>query len=162
MKRKTLIVACLALVLITAVWLFAASRGPGVIPVILLGYTNDVTGILTVSYEATNVAHSGFTVFRAHNPTRRDFLCYIGPVIVGATSNRMTHAQTGDFNLPSGASVTFAVPAPDVRGTWQCGLYLYPKRHYSRWHYELVRFTERCGLGGFEKPWVTACPEIVR
>src|SRR5436309_15865161 len=112
------------------------------------------------SYDNSNVAHSGFAMFRAHNPTRHDFLCYIGPVIVGGQSNRMQHAQTGDFTLPSGGSVSFAVPAPDVRGTWQCGLYLYRKRHLSRLQYELFRLAERCGLYKYDKPRFAVSPEI--
>ncbi|MEY2407558.1 MAG: hypothetical protein QOF48_228 [Verrucomicrobiota bacterium] len=160
-KRKRLILVCLALLVAAAVWLFISSSSRQ-IPVTLLGYTNDVTGILAASYEATNIAHSGFAMFRVQNPTGRDFLCYIGPVIVGTRSNRMQHAQAGDFSLAAGASVIFAVPVPEVRGPWQCGLYLFPERHYSRLHYAVVRFRERCGLGGFEKPWFATSPEIVR
>ena len=144
-----------------AVWLFtfSSSKRPGVI---LLGYTNDVTGILVASYESSNVAHSGFAIFRADNPSGQDFLCYIGPVIIGAQSNRMQHASTGDFTLPAGASVTFAVPAPGVRGSWRCGLNLFPKRHLSRWRYELYRLAQRCRLYDFDKPWFTVSPEIER
>ncbi|MCU1291236.1 MAG: hypothetical protein JWP08_86 [Bryobacterales bacterium] len=161
-KRKRLIVACLALVLIITAWWFGASTMPGAIPVTLLGYTNDVTGIFTVIYDATNVAHSGFAVFRTHNPTRHDFLCYVGPVIAGGQSNRMQHAQTGDFTLPAGASITFAVPAPDIRGNWQCGLYLFRRQHLSRLRYECLRLAQRCGLYDFDKPSFTVSPEIER
>src|SRR5213596_2594221 len=145
MKRRHLLFWCLAAaVVVGAIVAWRSGRSNGeAIPITLLGYTNDVTGILMTSYENSNSAHSGFAVFRADNPTRHDFLCYIGPVIVGGQSNRMQHAQTGDFTLPSGGSVSFAVPAPDVRGTWQCGLYLYRKRHLSRLQYELFRLAER-------------------
>jgi len=154
-------VACVTLILVTTVWLFTSSSSkiPGVI---FLGDTNDVTGILTASYESSNVTHSGFAILRADNLTGRDFLCYIGPVIIGAQSNKMQHSRTGDFRLPAGASVTFAVPAPDVRGTWQCGLYLFPKRHLSRWQFEMYRLAQRCRLYDIDKPWFTMSPEIQR
>lgn len=161
MNCKRLIVACLALSLITAAWLFtsASSKRPSLI---LLGYTNDVIGILTTSYESSNVAHSSFAIFRADNPTAGDFLCYIGPVIIGVQSNRMQHAQTGDFRLPAGESIMFAVPAPDVRGSWQCGLYLFPKRHLLRWQHELYQLAHRCGLYNIDKPGFIVSQEIQR
>jgi len=167
MKRKTLIVSSLSLVILaaTAVWSFTSSSStrPGAeIPVTLLGYTNDVTGILTAPYATTNIPHAGFAVFRAHNPTRRNFFCYIGPVFFRGESIQMLHSQSGDFEFPPGATVIFAVPVPNIRGAWQCGVVLIHKRHYSRWQFALVRFAQRCGLDRSEQSWFAASPEIVR
>jgi hypothetical protein len=128
----------------------------------MLGYTNDVTRMLAASYATTNVAHTGFAVFSVHNPTRRDFFCYIGPVFFRDESIQLRHAQSGDFDLPPGATVTFAVPVPDTREPWRCGLVLCHKRQYSRLQFALVRFAERCGLHRSERSWFAASPEIVR
>src|ERR1041384_145437 len=73
MKRKRIVVACLLLVVVGALWLFASSS-PNDPSVILLGFTNNATGILTASYESSNVTHSGFAIFRAENLTAHDFL----------------------------------------------------------------------------------------
>jgi hypothetical protein len=166
MKRKTFIVGCLAFIILgTAVWLFTSSSSsrPGLrIPLTLLYYTNDVTGIPTGSYATSNVAHSGFAVFRAHNPTRRDFFCYIGPVFFGDGQIDLRRSQSGDFDLPPGATVTFAVPAPDIPKAWRCGVVLCHKRTYSRLQFAVVRLAERCGLDRSENPWFAVSPEIVK
>src|SRR2546429_9700884 len=106
MKRNIVIAGCLALILGAAVWLFASlsSGRPGAeIPVTLLGYTNDVTAILTANYATSNATHSGYALFNARNPTRRDFFCYIGPVFYQDGQLDLRRSQSGDFDLPPGA-----------------------------------------------------------
>ncbi len=165
MKRKTLIVAGLVLIPGAAVCLFAFSSTtrPGAqIPVTLLGYTNDVTGIPTARYTTANVAHSGFAVFRVHDPTRRDFFCHIGPVFLPDGQIDLRRSQSGDFDLPRGATVTFAVPVPDIPQAWRCGVVLCHRRNYSRWKFQLVRLAQRCGLDRSDRPWFAASPDVVR
>lgn len=166
MKRKTLIAGCLALAILTGtvVWLLASpsKRRGAEIPITLLGYTNDVTGILAASYATTDIAHTGFAVFSVHNPTRRDFFCYIGPVFFQDHNIPLRHAQLGDFDLPPGATVTFAVPLPDTRDAWRCGLQLCHRRNYPQWKYQLVRFAQRWGLDRPERTWFAVSPEIAR
>lgn len=138
------------------------SRPGAKIPVTLPGYTNDVTGLMTTSYTTTNIASSGFAVFRIHNPTRRTFFGYIGPIFFQDGQIDLDRLQSGPFNLSPRASVTFAVPAPDIQKAWQCGLIPCQTQNYPRWQYALVRFAERCGFDLSDKPWFTASSEIVR
>lgn len=165
LKRKTLITGCVAFILGMTAWLISPSwRGhrSAQIPVTLLGYTNDVTGLVTTSYTTTNIASSGFAVFRIHNPTRRTFFGYIGPIFFQDGQIDLHRSPSGDFDLSPGTSVTFAVPAPDTGKAWQCGVILCHAQNYPRWQYALVRFAERCGLDLSDKPWFTASSEIVR
>ena len=165
MTRKILIVGCLVAILGTGVLLFVSSpprRRGAEIPVTLVGYTNDVTGILTARYKDTNVAHSAFAVFRIKNPTRRDFFCYIGPVFWEGGQIDARPFQSGDFDLPPGVGATFAVPVPDISKAWRCGVVLCHRRNYSRWKFELMKFVERCGLDMSERSWFAVSPEISR
>jgi hypothetical protein len=167
MNRKMLIIGGLVFAVLAAVagWQLASApskwRGAE-IPVTLLGFTNQVTGILVASYATTNMAHRDFAVFSIHNPTRRDFFCYLGPIFFRDQSIQLCHAQSGAFDLPPGATVTFAVPAPDTREAWRCGVVLCHRRTYSPWMFALVRFAQRCGFDRSEKPWFAASSEIVR
>ena len=185
LKRRTLLVGFVALVVLaaTAAWLFTCALGerPGTkVSVTLLGYTNDVAGIPVFGYAASNVMHSGFTLFSAHNPTRSHFACFLNCVIVGQAGTGKAEviplkgdlhsAQTNktsltgeDFQLPPGATVTFSVPTPDARGTWQCLLNLIHVSYYEhRWQYEAVLFAERLGLHFFEQGQTVASREIAQ
>ena len=185
MKRKTLLVGFVALVLFagTAAWLFAcalSNRAGTEVSVTLLSYTNDVAGIPVFGYTASNVMHSGFAIFSAHNPTRSHFACFLNCIIVRQAGTGRTEvvrlkgdlysAQTNktsltgeDFQLPPGATVTFSVPTPDARGTWQCLLSLIHVRYYERrWQYEAVLFAERLGLHFFEQGQTVASREIAQ
>lgn len=161
MKRRRFLFWCFAVAAIAGA-LVVWHSGRVEIPITLVGYTNDVTGIPTTSYATSNLAHSGFAMFRVHNPTRDSFLCYIGPLTVGTTKIQPRETQVGDFELSPGAAVTFAVPAPETRDAWRCGVVLYRKRHLSRWKYEVFRFAKRWGLYDYEKPLYAGGPEIVR
>ena len=165
MKRKIIVAGCLVAILGSAVWLFVSSppkRRGAEIPVTLVGYTNDVTGILTARYKDTSAAHSRFAMFRIRNPTRRDFFCYIGPVFWDGGQADARPSQSGDFDLPPGVDVTFAVPVPDTNKAWRCGVVLCHRYNYPRWKFELVRFAKRCGLDRSEPSWFAVSPEIVR
>jgi hypothetical protein len=68
-----------------------------------------------------------------------------------------------DFQLLPGGAVTFAVPTPDIRGKWQCGLALTHIRNYKyRWQYDTLVFAQRCGLHFGEAGQFVASEEIVR
>ncbi len=185
MKHKTFVVSFVALVVLagTAAWLLsgALSSRPGTeVSVTLLGYTNNVTGIPMFVYAASNVAHSGFAVFSARNPTRSHFACFLSGIY-------LRHAGTGegefislkgtlysaqinktplngrDFELPPGATVTFSVPVPGALGTWQCLLNLIHVRNYKhRWQFQAVVFAQRLGLHFGEQGKVVFSPEIVQ
>ena len=179
-KRKILIVGCLAflVLLAIAVWLSAPSSSQ--ISVTLVGYTNDATGIPLFGYATSNVPHTGFAVFRAHNSTRSTFACYIVPILMrrtgsaeGETIALQGTLQTAasrnipiaghDFELAPKGDVTFAVPAPDVRGKWQCGLSLTHIRNYKyHWQYATVVFAQRCGFHFGERGQFAMSEEIVR
>ena len=165
MKRRLLIVGCLVPILGAAVWFLASSpakRRGAEIPVTLVGFTNDVTGILTARYKDTNVAHSRFAVFRIQNPTRRDFFCYIGPVFWDGGQIDARPSQSGDFDLPPGKGATFAVAVPDISKAWRCGVVLCHRHNYSRWKFQVIKFLERCGLDMSERSWFAVSPEISR
>lgn len=185
MKHKTLVVSFVALVVLagTAAWLFtgAFSRRPGTeVSVTLLGYTNNVTGIPMFGYAASNVAHSGFAVFSAHNPTRSHFGCFVGGIFLRQTGTgqseviplkgtlysaqkNKTPLNGQDFDLPPGATVTFSVPVPDAHGTWQCLLNLMHVRNYThRWQFEAIVFAQRLGLHFGEQGQVVFSREIVQ
>jgi hypothetical protein len=169
LKRKSLLVGFVALVVLagTVAWLFTCAlrdRAGAKVSVALLGYTNQVTGIPVFGYAGSNVVHSGFALFRAHNPTRSHFACFLNCIVMHQAGTGKSEviplkgslhsAQTNktplsgeDFQLPPGAMVTFSVPTPDARGTWQCLLNLNHVYHYKhRWQYEAVVFAERLGL----------------
>ncbi len=145
--------------------LWPSRERPGAkVSVALVGYTNDVAGIPVFGYVASNVVHSGFTLFSAHNPTRSHFACFLNCIILRQAGTgkaeviplkgSLHSAQTNktplsgeDFQLPPGGTVTFSVPTPDARGTWQCLLSLNHVYYYKhRWQYEAVVFAERLGL----------------
>src|SRR5262249_20056025 len=142
-KRKVLIASTL-LIFGAGIWLLASlswNRRPGAnIPVTLVAFTNSVTDIPTASYSSTNVAYSSYAVFRIQNPTRRDFFCYIGPIFFRDGQIDLRSPPSGDFDLPPGATATFAVPAPDIPSAWQCGVVLCHKRQYSRLQFALIKF----------------------
>jgi hypothetical protein len=166
MKGKTFSVGCLVLLVAAVVWLSVSSpsRRPGAdIPVTLIGYTNDVTGILTAPrFRQTNIEHSKFAVFRIRNPTRRDFFCYIGPAFWEGGQTETHLSQSGDFDLPPGTGATFAVPVPETPKAWRCGVWLCHRYNYPRWKFELVRLAERCGLelDSSEPSWFAVSSEI--
>jgi hypothetical protein len=164
MKRRKLIAGFLAVVTVVTVWLFVSrsSRRPGAeIPVTLIGFTNDTTGIPTARHKGTN-AIPRFAVFSIQNPTRRDFFCYIGPVFWEGGQVDAQPSQSGDFDLPPGAGATFAVPEPDVSQAWRCAVVLCHRDNYPRWKFAVVRFAERCGLDMSEHSWFAVSPEITR
>jgi hypothetical protein len=180
-KRKKLILGCLAFVILVAisVWQFAPSTWMQ-ISVTFVGYTNDVTGISLFGYATSNVSHAGFAVFRAHNSTRSTFSCYVGPILMhraGAAEGESIELQGTlhtassrgipiaghDFKLSPVTTVTFAVPAPDLHGKWQCGLSLTHIRNYKyHWQYATVAFAQRCGFHFGEKGQFAWSEEIVR
>ncbi len=186
LKRRTLLVgfAAFAVLAGTAAWLFTRAlreRAGAKVSVTLLGYTNDVAGIPVFGYAASNVTHSGFALFSAHNPTRSHFACFLNCIIVRQAGTgkaeviplkrSLYSARTSttplsgeDFQLPPGATVTFSVPAPGARGTWQCLLNLTHVYDYNKhpWQYEAVVFAQRLGLHFGEQGETVASPEIAQ
>ena len=164
MKRKAIIAGCLALLFFAGVivWLLVGSPArPGAeIPVTLLGYTNDSSGLLTARYADSNIAHRGYAIFQIDNPTRRDFFCYIGPVFFSDGQIDLRKSQSGDFGFPPGESVKFAVPVPDTKKPWRCGVVLCHVGHPTRWRAALMRLVERCGLDRPERSWFAVSTEI--
>jgi hypothetical protein len=162
MKRKTLILGGLALLVVATFWWLTSSpyKRPGAeIPVTLVGYTNDVTGVLTAHSRKTNGAHPQFAVFRIKNPTRHYFSCHIGPVF-WEDGQVDAHFSKSDFDLSAGDGATFAVPVPDVPKAWRCGVVLWPR--LPRWKLELMDIAQRCGLNISERNWCAVSPEITR
>ena len=185
MKRKTLLVGFVALIILagTAAWLFtcALPKRPGAeVAITLLGYTNEVAGIPVFGYAASNVVPSGFALFSAHNPTRSHFACYLSCIILrqagtgkaeviplkGALHSAQTNKtplNLGDFQLLPGTTVTFSVPVPDARGTWQCLLSLVHVRKYKHvWQSKAVVFAQRLGLHFGEKGQLVSSREIIQ
>lgn len=145
-----------------------------------VGYTNDVTGIPLFGYDTNNVSHAGFAVLRANNASQNTFSGYVGPIVMhraevaepeviplqGALQTAASNSVPvigHDFQLLPGASVTFAVPAPDFHGKWQCGLSLTHIRNYKyRWQLNAVVLAQRCGFHFWEEGQFIMSSEIVR
>ena len=159
----------------------ALSRHAGTrVSLTLLGYTNNPTGIPTFGYAGSNVTHSGFAVLSARNPTRSHFACFLNGIylrqagsgqgefiplqgtLYSAQMNK-TAPNGRDFDLLPGATLTFAVPVPDARGTWQCLLNLIHVRNYKhRWQFQAVVFAQRLGLHFGEQGKVVSSTEIAQ
>ncbi|MCX6927639.1 MAG: hypothetical protein NT154_31185 [Verrucomicrobia bacterium] len=182
-KPKHFIVGlgCLLLLGGVATWFVALAspqpagpRSHG-ISVSLVGYTNVAAGIPAATYASTNSTTGRFAILRVRNPTRRDFFCYFGPVILrpgdGSTPDaiQVPKSQAGDFNLPPHATAIIAVPEPQITGKWQSVVVLCHRHSYTRWQWPLVQLAQKVGvyavvehLAGTDRNWTAVSPEIAR
>lgn len=180
MKHKSVLIGFLALTILLgiAIWLSAPTSSIRV-SVTLVGYTNDASGNPLFGYASSNVSQSGLEVFRAHNGTRGSFICEVGQIFAQSTGSdeveiitmgpprtAATRVATGirnDFELVPGATVQFAVPAPDLRGMWQCRLSLISFRNYKqRWQYNIAELGMRCGIEWGERSRSVFSDEVVQ
>ena len=167
--KRTSVIACILATLfaVAATTIWATLRSNNVrtrLPVTLIGYTNDVTGITTALYADTNVSHVDFAVFRIDNSTTRYFFCYIGPVFSKNWSVQCQPSNfSGDFNLAAGESVRFAVPVPDGREKWQCAVVLcHTDQGQSRARALVAKTSRLIGMERTPRSWVAVSEEIVK
>jgi len=141
----------------------------------LLGYTNVAVGMPAATYASTNPTTGRFAILRVRNPTRRDFFCYFGPIVLRPADGsrpdaiQLRKSQTDVFDLPPHGSAIIAVPEPQTAGKWQFIVVLCHRHSYSRWQWPLVQLVQKVGLygvleylDGSNRSWFAVTPEIAR
>jgi hypothetical protein len=163
----------------TCVVVLSSPRTPGPrshgISASLVGYTNVAVGMPAATYASTNPTTGRFAILRVRNPTRRDFFCYFGPIVLrpadGSTPDaiQLRKSQTGDFDLPPHATTIIAVPEPQIAGKWQSVVVLCHRHSYTRWQWPLVQLAQKVGLyaaleylDGSDRHWFAVTSEIAR
>jgi hypothetical protein len=124
MKRKAIVMSCVALLIVGIVLVLCLSGSSGNITFSFVGYGPDGTGLRSNLYSLPDETARSMALFHIENHSRRQFIYHQGHIYVRSAegwtqdTNQLPRIASADI-LRSGSSIAIRVPTPAGTNSWR-------------------------------------------